>query len=107
MYELTLVACIPWESVRSELNAWAEPALAVLGLLTLFGALLAWRERRRTEVIARVCPFQHITYIVRLCANFGGVWRPIESGHLYDLEAKRAERLAAAIRIQIPGAPAR
>lgn len=59
------------------------------------------------DIIARVCPFQHITYLVRLCANFGGVWRPIESAHLYDLKAKRAERLAAAIRIQVPGAARR
>jgi len=58
-------------------------------------------------VIARVCPFQHITYIVRLCANFSGVWRPIESAHLYDLEKKRAERLAAAVRIQLPGSSPR
>lgn len=59
------------------------------------------------DIIARVCPFQHITYVVLLAAKFAGVWRPIESAHLYDLERKRAERLAAAIRIQIPGAGAR
>src|SRR6266550_2850874 len=57
-----------------------------------------------TEVLARVCPFQHVTYVVRLCADFRGVWRPFESAHLYDLEAKRAEWLAAAHRIEIPGA---
>ncbi len=56
-----------------------------------------------TEVRVRVCPFQHITYLVRLCAKFGGVWRPIESAHLYDLEAKCSERLAAAIRMHVPG----
>jgi len=65
---------------------------------------VGWDPDSATEVIARVCPFQHITYIVRLCANFSGVWRPIESAHVYDLQEKRAERLAAAIRIQIPGA---
>jgi len=39
--------------------------------------------------IARVCPFQHVTYIVRSAAC--GV--PIESVHLYDLQAKRAARV--------------
>lgn len=68
---------------------------------------VGWDPDSATEVIARVCPFQHITYLVRLCANFRGVWRPIESAHLYDLKAKRAERLAAAIRIQVPGAARR
>lgn len=45
-----IVAADPtcWESVRTELSAWAEPALAILGLLTLGGALWAWWERRRT-----------------------------------------------------------
>ncbi len=57
-----------------------------------------------TEVLARVSPFQHVTYVVRLCADFRDVWRPFESAHLYDLEAKRAERLAAAHLIEIPGA---
>lgn len=59
------------------------------------------------DILARVCPFQNITYIVCLCAGFEGVWRPIESAHLYDLKMKRAERLAAAHRIQILGAPPR
>ncbi|OLD38528.1 MAG: hypothetical protein AUI57_06685 [Candidatus Rokubacteria bacterium 13_1_40CM_2_68_8] len=68
---------------------------------------VGWDADNATEVIARVCPFQHITYIVRLCANFSGVWRPIESAHLYDLEKKRAERLAAAVRIQLPGSSPR
>lgn len=68
---------------------------------------VGWDADSATEVIARVSPFQHITYVVRLCAHFGGVWRPIESAHLYDLETKCAERLAAAVRIQIPGAPPR
>lgn len=67
---------------------------------------VGWDAEGR-DVIGRVCPFQHITYIVRLAADFGGVWRPIESAHRYDLEAKRAERLAASVRIVIPGAGAR
>ncbi len=67
---------------------------------------VGWDEEGR-DVLARVCPFQHITYIVRLSADFAGVWRPIESAHLYDLGTKRAERLAAAVRIVIPGAESR
>jgi hypothetical protein len=56
------------------------------------------------DLLARVCPFQHATYMVRLCADFSGLWRPIESGHLYDLETRHVERLIAATRVQVPNA---
>lgn len=63
---------------------------------------VGWDDDGR-DVLARVCPFQHVTYMVCLSANFGGVWRPIESAHLYDLAAQRAERLAGVIRMHLPG----
>lgn len=37
-----------WDSIRTQLSAWAEPILAVLGILTLAGAVWSWWERRRT-----------------------------------------------------------
>jgi hypothetical protein len=48
------------------------------------------------DMLARVSPFQHIIYLVRLCERYPGVVWPFESAHLYDLTTRRAEHLAAA-----------
>lgn len=56
----------------------------------------------REDVLARVNPSQHTTYIVRLGVNFTGTLKPEESAHLYDLKLRRAERLRLA-RLDEPG----
>ncbi len=48
--------------------------------------VVEWHEGT-TAIRARVSPFNTMTYEVRLCPNFDGVWRPIESGHLFDWES--------------------
>jgi|SRR5882724_2819346 len=45
---MILAACIPWESVRLQITAWAPPVLLILGVITLVITLRTWRERRRT-----------------------------------------------------------
>lgn len=59
------------------------------------------------DILARVSPFQHIIYVVRLCEAYPGVVWPFESAHLYDLIARRAERLVAAKLILPPSDPSR
>ena|SRR3989442_1238966 len=39
--------CPTWDSVRTQLTAWAEPTLAILGILTLLGAIYSWWEHRQ------------------------------------------------------------
>ncbi len=59
------------------------------------------------DILARVSPFQHIIYVVRLSESYLGVVWPFESAHLYDLITWRAERLAAARLILPPWDPSR
>lgn len=42
-----MLLCPTWESVRTQLTAWAEPALVILGTLTLLGAIYSWWEHRQ------------------------------------------------------------
>ena len=48
------------------------------------------------DVLARVSPFQYMMYIVRLGVNYPGKLDPEDSGHLYDLKLRRAEKLTPA-----------
>jgi hypothetical protein len=56
---------------------------------------VGWDQNGK-DVLARVSPFQHTTYIVRIGVNFTGTLKPEESAHLYDLKLRRAERLRVA-----------
>ncbi len=46
---------------------------------------LYWDQDRRA-ILSGVSPFNALAYVVRLCADFRGVWREILSGHVFDLE---------------------
>jgi len=41
-----------------------------------------WLDNR--HIISRFSPFNMVKYRVRLARNFGGIWRPIRSGHVFD-----------------------
>ena len=56
---------------------------------------MGW-DRNGKDVLARVSPFQHIIYLVRLGVNYGGTLEPEESAHMYDLITRRASRLRLA-----------
>jgi len=56
-------------------------------------------EWQRTVLISRISLFNLKTYIVRLCHNFSGIWRPIRSGHHFDIETKTVSELSAASQI--------
>lgn len=51
---------------------------------------------------ARVAPFNLLTYHVRLCSGFTGVWRDINSGHRFDLDAREAHELRSYSRYLLP-----
>ena len=42
--------------------------------------------------------FNCMTYEIALCQNFNGLWRPIESGHLFDWESRSVVALASSRR---------
>jgi hypothetical protein len=53
-------------------------------------------EWQRTNLISKVSIFNMNTYLVKLCRNFKGIWRPIRSGHHFDVESKEVSRLITA-----------
>lgn len=55
---------------------------------------LNWTPSRRS-VVGQVSLFNEITYIVSLARNFSGVWRPIRSGHHFDVSRRRITALGA------------
>jgi HNH endonuclease len=54
--------------------------------------MLEWNGNRE-ELIGRVHLFGETRYAVRLCTMWGGVWRPIMSGHVFDLESMEVTEL--------------
>ena len=54
---------------------------------------LSW-DRALLNLIAQVSLFNYLTYRVTLCEHFGhGLWRPIRSGHHYNLAGSSAKPL--------------
>jgi hypothetical protein len=49
---------------------------------------LEWAESG-TDLMSQVSPFNHIRYRVSLARSFGSVLRPIQSGHLFNIETRR------------------
>jgi hypothetical protein len=68
------------------------------GIQTTQGHLMTvgWQG---ADLICKISLFNFKTYIVRLCHNFSGIWRPIRSGHHFDIETKTVSELFAAIKI--------
>jgi len=64
-----------------------------------------WEGRHRHGqdwIHARVAPFNLLTYHVRLCGPFRGIWRDINSGHRFDLDACDVYELRSYRRSLIP-----
>lgn len=49
--------------------------------------------RMAGHLVAQVSLYNETTYRIHLCRQFSGIWRDVASGHHYDLEKKRVERL--------------
>ena len=52
--------------------------------------ILGWRGN---NLVSKVSLFNTNTYGIALCNGFGGVWRPIQSGHHFDVENKQVHKL--------------
>jgi hypothetical protein len=52
--------------------------------------VVGWRGKR---VISKLSLFNTQTFGINLCHNFNGIWRPIESGHHFDVKTKKVTKL--------------
>lgn len=48
-----------------------------------------------SKIVSKVSLFNTLTFGILLCQNFKGVWRPIKSGHHFDIERKEVTKLVA------------
>lgn len=55
--------------------------------------IVEWGDRSQSFVRARVSLFNEMTYVVRLCARYSGLWIEIATGHLCDPFAHQITRL--------------
>lgn len=62
---------------------------------------LNWTADKR-HIVAQVSLFNRVTYRVSLARDFSGLWRPIRSGHHFDIASGRISPLAATSLI-VPG----
>jgi hypothetical protein len=46
--------------------------------------IVEWGDRSQTFVRTRVSLFNEMTYVVRLCGRYSGLWIDIATGHLFD-----------------------
>jgi len=59
-------------------------------------------DKIRSVVFAQVSLFNEITYVVRFCRYYSGVWRDVASGHLFDPFEHRIVQLANARSLVVP-----
>lgn len=69
-----------------------DQILAKFGIKTTEGHLIV-AEWRKSNVISKLSLFNTSTYLIRLCDNYSGIWRPIKSGHHFDIESKQVNKL--------------
>jgi hypothetical protein len=50
-------------------------------------------EWRGNSLVSKVSLFNNNTYLIRLCLNYRGIWRPIKFGHHFDIESKQVKKL--------------
>lgn len=61
--------------------------------------IVGWRGRK---VVSKVSLFNTLTFGIRLCPDFKGIWRPIKSGHHFDVERKEVTRLVSLSKALMP-----
>jgi len=52
--------------------------------------IVEWHGR---DVVSKVSLFNTSTFGILLCKDFQGIWRPIKSGHHFDVEKREVTRL--------------
>lgn len=61
--------------------------------------IVGWRGRR---VVSKLSLFNTQTFGINLCPNFNGIWRPIKSGHHFDVETKEVTKLISLSKNLMP-----
>jgi len=46
--------------------------------------IIEWADRNQSYLRARVSLFNEMTYVVRLCGRYSGLWIDVATGHLFD-----------------------
>jgi hypothetical protein len=46
--------------------------------------IVEWGDRLQSFLRARVSLFNEMTYVVRLCGRYTGLWIDVATGHLFD-----------------------
>jgi hypothetical protein len=58
---------------------------------------------RGSKVVSKISLFNTLTFGIFLCREFKGIWRPIKSGHHFDLETKQVTKLISVSKALLPG----
>lgn len=53
---------------------------------------LGWRGK---GLFSKISLFNTSTYLIKLCNSFNGIWRPINSGHHFDIDSKKISKLVS------------
>jgi len=61
--------------------------------------ILEWRG---SKIISKISIFNLTTYLVKLCTNFKGIFRPLNRGHHFDIISKEVNSLISENRLLIP-----
>ena len=61
--------------------------------------IVGWRG---AKVVSKLSLFNTQTFGVNLCQDFKGIWRPIKSGHHFDVKTKEVTRLVSISKQLIP-----
>lgn len=61
--------------------------------------IVGWRGKK---VVSKLSLFNTLTFGVNLCHNFNGIWRPIESGHHFDVKTKGINKLVTLSKSLMP-----
>src|SRR5436190_19100438 len=46
--------------------------------------IVEWADRSQSYLRVRLSLFNEMTYVVRLCGHYSGLWSDVANGHLFD-----------------------
>lgn len=61
--------------------------------------IVGWRDKR---VLSKVSLFNTQTFAINLCQDFKGIWRPVKSGHHFDVKTKQVTKLVSVSKVLLP-----
>ncbi|MBU1863049.1 MAG: HNH endonuclease [Candidatus Omnitrophica bacterium] len=66
------------------------------------GHILVFGWEKGMDLHGLLSIFNFNTYLVKLCHNFTGVWRPVKSGHHFDIKTKEINRVMSLPKQLLP-----